>query len=117
MAHRSPASPTISPTCSSGCEDFDSLSQQTFLLTYASNRVTSRGGTNQPDIVENPGFHLDFVARQGIKIKEKEIELKLEIRNITGTKYQEFQQSGSNRIFFNRYDVGTSGTIGASLKF
>jgi outer membrane receptor protein involved in Fe transport len=100
-----------------GLEDFDGLSQQTFLLTYASKRVTSRGASGQPDIVEQPGFHLDFVARQGIEISGKEIELKLEIRNITGTKYQEYQESGANRVYFNLYDVGTSGTLGASIKF
>ncbi len=100
-----------------GLEDFDGLSQQTLLFTYASKRVTSRGASGQPDIVEQPGIHLDFVARQGIKVAGKEVELKLEIRNITGTKYQEFQQSGANKVFFNLYDVGTSGTIGAAVKF
>ncbi len=100
-----------------GLEDFDGLSQQTLLFTYASKRVTSRGASGQPDIIEQPGIHLDFVARQGVKVAGKEIELKLEIRNITGTKYQEFQQSGANKVFFNLYDVGTSGTIGAAIKF
>ncbi len=100
-----------------GLEDLDGLSQQTLLLNYASTRVTSRGASGQPDIVEQPGFRLDFVARQGIKLVGREIELKLEIRNITGTKYKEFQQSGPNRVYFNLYNVGTSGTIGASIKF
>ena len=100
-----------------GLEDTDKLSQQTFLLSYASDRVTSRGGAGQPDIVERPGFRLDFVARQGIEIAKKTVELKLEIRNITATKNQEFQQNGVNRINFNLYDVGVSGSIGASINF
>jgi len=100
-----------------GLESLEGLSQQTLLLTYASKRVTSRGASGQPDIIEQPGFHLDFVARQGIEIGGKEIELKLEVRNITGTKYQEYQQNGANKVFFNLYDVGTSGTLGASIKF
>jgi TonB-dependent receptor len=100
-----------------GLESLEGLSQQTFLMTYASKRVTSRGASGQPDIIEQPGFHFDFVARQGIEIGGKEIELKLEVRNITGTKYQEFQQNGTNKVFFNLYDVGTSGTLGASIKF
>ncbi len=100
-----------------GLEDTDSLSAQTFLLSYASDRVTSRGAPRQPDVIERPGFQLDFVARQGIKIVGKEIELKLEVRNITGTSYQEFQQSGANRVYFNRYRVGTSATFGANITF
>jgi outer membrane receptor protein involved in Fe transport len=100
-----------------GLEDSDKLSQQTFLLSYASDRVTSRGAPGQPDIVERPGFRLDFVARQGIEIAKKIVELKLEIRNITATKNQEFQSNGTNRVDFNLYDVGVSGSIGASITF
>ena len=100
-----------------GMEDQDHLSQQTLLLTYASKRVTRRGPAQQPDIIEQPGIHLDFVARQGIKVGGVETELKLEARNITGTKYKEFQQSGSNRVYYNLYDVGRvfQGTL--SVKF
>src|SRR3546814_1423185 len=50
-----------------GLEDTDRLSQQTLMLTYASDRVTSRGPNLQPDIKERPGLTLDFVARQGVK--------------------------------------------------
>lgn len=101
-----------------GMEDQDELSQMTLLLTYASDRVSSRGinGTPpQPDVVERPGFRLDFVARQGIKIAGQEAEMKFEIRNITRTKYREFQQSGDNRILYNNYDIGLSAS--ASLNF
>ncbi len=55
-----------------GIEDTDSLSQATFLLTYASERVTNRGPIQgllrQPDIVERPGLRLDFVLRQEVPI-------------------------------------------------
>ncbi|MFM9829671.1 MAG: TonB-dependent receptor domain-containing protein [Sphingomonas sp.] len=100
-----------------GLEDKGRLSQQTLLLTYASERVTSRGASRQPDIIERPGFELDFVARQGVKIAGVETEIKLEVRNITGTRYQEFQRNGANRVFFNRYDIGTTGTLGLSVNF
>ncbi len=100
-----------------GLEDKNGLSQQTFLLTYASERVTSRGASRQPDIIERPGFHLDFVARQGVKIAGVQTEMKLEVRNITGTRYQEFQRNGANRVFYNLYDVGTTGTFGLSVNF
>ena len=100
-----------------GLEDQDNLSQQTFLITYASDRVTSRGASLQPDIIEKPGFRLDFVARQGVKIFGVETEINFEARNITRTKYQEVQQSGANKIFYNLYDVGTTFELGINLKF
>jgi TonB-dependent receptor len=102
-----------------GLEQQGKLSQQTFLLNYASDRVVSRGlngSTPQPDVIERPGFTLDFVARQGIDLFAKEVELKFEARNITGRKHQEFQQSGSNRIDVNTYKVGTTLALSASIK-
>jgi outer membrane receptor protein involved in Fe transport len=100
-----------------GLEDQDKLSQQTLLLTYASPRVTSRGPSGQPDLREKPGIQLDFVARQGLMLVGKEIELKFEARNLTGRKYQEVQTSGDNKIFFNRYRLGRTFSLSASLKF
>jgi TonB-dependent receptor len=100
-----------------GLEDTERLSQQTLLLTYASDRVTSRGAGGQPDIFERPGFQLDFVARQGITVGGKEVELKLEVRNITNNKYRELQESGDNRIFYNRYKEGISASFGIDITF
>ncbi len=100
-----------------GMEDTSHLSQQTFLLSYASNRVTTRGPSGQPDVQEQPGFRLDFVARQGIRVGGVESELKFEARNITSTKYQEFQEFNGNRIYFNLYDVGASFSLGLGIKF
>lgn len=103
-----------------GIEDTDKLSQLTFLLTYSSDRVSSRGinGTPpQPDVTERPGFRLDFVGRQGITIAGLEADLKVELRNLTRTKYTEFQQSGNNRIIYNQYDPGMSASIGLSFNF
>ncbi|WP_432768172.1 MAG: TonB-dependent receptor [Sphingopyxis sp.] len=100
-----------------GLEDQDKLSQQTLLLTYASPRVTSRGPSGQPDIREKPGISLDFVARQGINLLNKEIELKFEARNLTGRDYEEVQEAGDNRIFLNRYKLGRTFSLSASVKF
>jgi len=100
-----------------GLEDTSNLSQQTFLLSYASQRASLRGGAGQPDVFELPGFRLDFVARQGIKFLKVPVELKFEIRNITGTIFQEFQENGPNRIFYNRYVLGTTAALGLSLNF
>jgi outer membrane receptor protein involved in Fe transport len=104
-----------------GFEDTERLSQQTLLLTYASERVTTRGpiqgADRQPDFIEKPGFRLDFVARQGFDLGGREVELKFEARNLTGRKYQEFQRSGANRIDVNTYDLGQSFSLSASMKF
>ena len=83
----------------------------------SSPRVTSRGPSGQPDLKEKPGIQLDFVARQGINLLNKEIELKFEARNLTGRKYQEVQTSGDNKIFFNRYKLGRTFSLSASIKF
>jgi len=100
-----------------GLEDTERLSQQTILLTYASERVTSRGASGQVDIKEKPGFQLDFVAREGFTLWGKEAELKFEARNLTNTRYQEFQKLGDNIIYYNRYRQGISASIGVELNF
>ena len=100
-----------------GLESTDHLSQQTVLFTYASKRVTSRGAVGLPDIFEYPGIHLDFVAREGITIQGVPAEVKFEVRNITGTKYQEYQQVGDNRNYYNLYKVGTSVALGVGVNF
>jgi len=100
-----------------GLEDTDKLSQQTLLLTYASDRITSRGPSGQPDIKEKPGFGLDFVARQGIELLGVDAELKFTARNILNTRYQEYQKSGDRKIFYNRYDVGTSFSLSVGVNF
>ena len=102
-----------------GLEDKNRLSQQTIMFNYASKRVTSRGLANsgQPDIVEYPGLRIDFVAREGFEIAGKEIELKFEARNLTGRGYKEYQQSGSNRVNVNLYDMGRVFTLSVQAKF
>ena len=100
-----------------GLEDEDSLSQQTLLISYASDRVTSRGAAGLPDIYESPGFSVDFVARQGFDFMGKEMEFKFEARNLLRRDYREYQECGPNRIYFNRYDQGVklSASITASF--
>jgi len=100
-----------------GLEQRDHLSQQTLLLSYASKRVTGRGQSGLPDVYEYPGFRLDFVARQGVPIGKINTEVKLEVRNITGTDYAEYQQVGDNRAYYNRYRLGTSASLGIGVTF
>lgn len=102
-----------------GLEDTERLSQQSLLINYSSKRVTSRGLVNsgQPDVEAYPGVRIDFVARQGLTLMGREVELKFEARNLAGVGYEEYQQSGSNRVDVNTYDVGRTFSIGASAKF
>lgn len=100
-----------------GLEDESSLSQQTLLLTYASKRVTNRGPSGQPDLIERPGIKLDFVARQGFTLAGAALEFKFEARNLTNTKFEESQSVGNSKIFNNGYDLGRSVSFGLSAKF
>jgi outer membrane receptor protein involved in Fe transport len=100
-----------------GFENIDSLSQQTLLLTYVSDRVTSRGAAGLPDIFESPGLTVDFVLRQGLNLFGRDLEMKLEARNLFGRGYREFQERGGNRVFYNRYDIGTSFSASVSTSF
>lgn len=107
-----------------GIEDKKSLSQYTWLFNYASNRVTNRGpiggggGIRLPDLIEKPGIRLDFVGRQGITVMDKQIEVKFEARNITGTGYREYQSfSNGKQVDINKYRLGRTFTLGASVTF
>jgi outer membrane receptor protein involved in Fe transport len=102
-----------------GIEDTDRISQATILLTYASKRVTNRGpiqgSARQPDIIEKPGFRLDFVAREAVELFGANAEIRFEARNLLRTEYQEFQRFEENRIDINRYDLGATFSLGISF--
>ncbi|MCB2049131.1 MAG: TonB-dependent receptor [Novosphingobium sp.] len=100
-----------------GIENTDRLEQLTMLLTYASTRVVSRGPVGLPDIIEKPGLRLDVVARESAKFLGQEVDLKVEVRNILGTRHQEYQSNGTNRIDINTYDQATSLAASISVKF
>lgn len=100
-----------------GIEDTDSVSQLTVLFNYASERVTNRGANLLPDIIETPGIRLDVVARQGVKLAGVEFEVKLEGRNLTGTRYREYQQFEKTAVEINRYKLGRVFSAGLSAKF
>lgn len=100
-----------------GLENPNRLSQQTILLTYASDRVTSRGPAGLPDIYESPGLRVDFVVREALRLFDTDLEAKLEVRNIFGQGYEEFQERGGNIVFYNKYDVGTTYSASITMKF
>ncbi|MGS1017107.1 TonB-dependent receptor plug domain-containing protein [Allosphingosinicella humi] len=99
-----------------GLESTDRLSQQTLMLTYASRRVTNRGPSGQPDLIEEPGLRLDFVAREGITLFGADLELKFEARNLTGENYEEYQTLNTSRIDNNTYDLGRTFSLGLTMK-
>ncbi len=98
-------------------EDTERLQQFTVLLNYASERVTSRGTSGLPDIIEEPGLTVDIVARQGFDLLGNDLELKLEARNIFGRPNEEFQTDGVNRVEINSYERGTELAASLSLTF
>ncbi len=102
-----------------GMESSGRLSQQTFILSYASKRVTSRGlaNQNQPDVYEYPGLNLDFVARQGVMLAGRQFDAKFEARNITGRRYKELQSNGTRTVTYNRYSPGTTLQLSLSTTF
>lgn len=100
-----------------GLEDSDKLQQFTVLVAYESERVTSRGTSALPDIIENPGLTVDLVARQGVTLGKVPLELKLEARNIFGRDNFEFQDNGTTRIDINSYKVGQSFSLSVSAEF
>jgi len=100
-----------------GLQKQEGLSEQTILLSYASKRVAQRGPGDTPDLVEEPGIRLDFVAREEILLVGLPVELKFQARNITGTKFKEYQELGASRIYTNKYDIGQSYSFGMTLKF
>ncbi len=100
-----------------GLQRDDKLSEQTILLSYASDRVTQRGPGDTPDLIERPGVRLDFVLREETAIGATPVEVKLEVRNILGTEYRESQTLGDSVVYNNRYDVGTSFSFGLTAKF
>lgn len=100
-----------------GLEDVDQLQQLTVMFNYASERVTSRGTSGLPDVVENPGLTVDLVFRQGIDLLGNESELKLEARNIFQRGNFEYQTNGTSRVEINSYDVGASFSVSLSVDF
>lgn len=102
-----------------GLENQERLSQQTLLITYASDRVISRGlfTAGQPDVVERPGVTIDLVFREGVELFGLDLDTKIEFRNLLGTRHQEFQQAGDARIDNNTYDLGTTFSFGVTANF
>jgi len=99
-----------------GIEDFEKVQQAFLLFSYASERVTTRGFFN-PDVVEDPGLRVDFVARSEFGSLGLPLELSFEVRNIFGRDNFEFQENETGRIEINTFEVGTIFSFGISAEF
>ncbi|MDI6624523.1 MAG: TonB-dependent receptor [Brevundimonas sp.] len=103
-----------------GWEDDTARSQATIIVNYVSERITARGagaaGAREPDYVQDPGVFLDFVFRKDFDYAGRELGVALELRNLLGTDYDEFQELG-NKIRINNYDLGSSATVSLTARF
>ncbi len=99
-----------------GIEDTERTEQAYILLNYASERVVSRG-FQRPDVIEDPGLTVDFVARKSFEFLGPELEVEFEVRNIFGRGNFEFQENENNRIEINTYDRGTVFNFSLAAEF
>jgi outer membrane receptor protein involved in Fe transport len=95
----------------------EKLSQQTFLIGYASDRATQRGPAGTPDYVEKPGWILDFVWREAVTLGKIPVTLSFEARNLLNTKYSETQTLNDSTIDILVYRYGVSFQAGATFSF
>ncbi len=98
-------------------EDTERLQQFTALVSYGSERVTSRGSGAIPDVVEDPGIRVDLVMRQGLNLFGRDAEFKLEARNIFGRINEEYLADANNRLEINTFKIGTSLSASVSVDF
>ncbi|MCA1936011.1 MAG: TonB-dependent receptor [Asticcacaulis sp.] len=101
-----------------GWDDAEAKSQATFLVTYVSERISARGNPSSgvADYIQEPGATLDFVYRKGFTAFGRDLNLGVEVRNLTGTKFQEYQEE-VKRVDVNKYDLGQSVSVSLSTQF
>ncbi len=103
-----------------GWEDDTARSQATFIVNYVSERITARGAGNansrEPDIFQDPGVFLDFVYRKDFTVMARDMGFALELRNLLGTEFDEYQELG-NKIRVNNYDLGQGASVSLTARF
>jgi hypothetical protein len=95
----------------------DDVSQGTLLLTYVSDRSSARGPEGQPDIIQEPGFILDFVYRRDFETWGQDFTIKFKAGNLLDEDYLEHQTLGGGEVIVNQYDLGRSFSVDLSTKF
>ncbi len=99
-----------------GWEDDVARSQATLIANYVSERSSARGRPGEPDLIQEPGVSLDFVYRKDFDIGEREIGLAVELRNMLGEEFLEYQELGK-RVILNGYELGRSASISLTARF
>ena len=100
-----------------GFSDEEAGSQATILVTYASERITTRGRAGFPDLVQDPGVFVDFTYRRDFTVWDRELTFGFEARNLLGEDYEEYQELGGGRVDNNTYDLGRSFSVSLSARF
>ncbi|MEN5363127.1 TonB-dependent receptor domain-containing protein [Brevundimonas intermedia] len=103
-----------------GWEDDTARSQATIIVNYVSDRITARGAGvgsgREPDFIQEPGVFLDFVYRKDFTVMARDMGFALELRNLLGTEFDEYQELG-NKIRVNNYDLGQSASVSLTARF
>jgi len=103
-----------------GWEDDTARSQATIIVNYVSDRITARGAgistSREPDFIQDPGVFLDFVYRKHFTVMDRDMGFALELRNLLGTDFDEYQERGA-KIRVNNYDLGQSASVSLTARF
>ncbi len=100
-----------------GYEDQVAGSQATFIVTYASERIAARGGSSNPDFIQEPGVLLDFNYRKEFEQFGRPLTFKFKASNLLDENYDEYQSFDAGQIVINRYDLGRTFSFGLSTEF
>lgn len=100
-----------------GWEDDTARSQATLIANYVSERTSARGRPGEPDLIQEPGISLDFVFRKDFDYAGREYGFAVQLRNLLGEEFLEYQEQGGNRVIINGYDLGTSGSVSLTARF
>jgi TonB-dependent receptor len=95
----------------------DDVAQGTFLVTYVSERVSARGNAGEPDYIQEPGVIVDFNYRHRIDLGARPVTFTFRAENLLDENYDEYQQVSGGEVVINRYDLGTTFTVGLSTEF
>jgi hypothetical protein len=99
-----------------GWQDVPARSQATLLATYASERTTARAPAGQPDFIQDPGINLDLIFKKGFDVRGREFTFDFKAQNLLGVDFDEYQ-SGNGFVQVNKYDLGTTISLGLSTEF
>ncbi|MFN3877093.1 MAG: TonB-dependent receptor domain-containing protein [Brevundimonas sp.] len=99
-----------------GWEDDAAKSQATIIVNYVSERTSARGRPGEPDLIQDPGVFLDLVYRKDFTVIGQDLGLAIELRNLLGTDYDEYQEQG-RKIRINNYDLGSSASVSLTARF